>query len=775
MLTSLYLEVDFGVANTGLATVGYTLYNAAGGVVVVRATAGVAERGSSGVYGVTVPTILDTVASIVWDTGGGSPLYASEDIPSVIRQVAAINDYQDGAVWYDDNTGSAGTEWPIGSGPDNAVDNYADLDTILTATGLTTVRMLSASTLTPTGGQADRQFVGPGYKSEAAYEPNNQTHSRCVFSGVLIDGGGTEALNDSEFNDCDIGDAAGIGQCTFTRCRIGSVAQTGVYAEYVDCYGQGAFDMAGASIGLARIERWSGTATFDNMGHASSRVFFSGQEGRVVINVGCTLGQITVQGVDTRLTDNNGGTTVFDRRGEALSDLHGVGSWETALAGFDAVYCDPTNGADINPGTPSSPVLTLAQAITNAAAGGLSRIIVTSDTVTTGILLAVDPGGISIVSTNVAHQINMSAVTLTGTTFVGFEITGTYTPAGAGPQFHNCSVSGGDVSGTWYNSRFSSTCTVSGGAVCIGCESILFNNFNLAGGSVAAPLLLLSHSGDVTLSNCADGTQLAIVRADGYLELNLLATISDISLEFGGNVHLVDSSTGGTITDYSIPQLVDDELTAQHGLGAWTTGTGLTPQQARDAMKLAPTAGAPAAGSVDEHLDDILADTADMQPRVVAIEADTAAIEPLTTANLDATVSSRATQADILSDATPFPGANIDATITSRESDVAAAVRTSAIQADIAALALSTPSAADIADAVLEENVAAHSGVAGSFAELLEFIHDIEGGRWVINTGTDQMEFYKADNVTLVATMDLKDLAGSPTSSPSSVTERTRV
>ena len=32
-ITSLYLEADFGVLYTGLSTVGYTLYNAAGAVV----------------------------------------------------------------------------------------------------------------------------------------------------------------------------------------------------------------------------------------------------------------------------------------------------------------------------------------------------------------------------------------------------------------------------------------------------------------------------------------------------------------------------------------------------------------------------------------------------------------------------------------------------------------------------------------------------------------------------------------------------------------------
>lgn len=46
------------------------------------------------------------------------------------------------------------------------------------------------------------------------------------------------------------------------------------------------------------------------------------------------------------------------------------------------------------------------------------------------------------------------------------------------------------------------------------------------------------------------------------------------------------------------------------GVGA---GSGLTAQETRDAMKLAPTAGAPAAGSVDAHLDTLIASTAAIQ------------------------------------------------------------------------------------------------------------------------------------------------------------------
>jgi len=46
----------------------------------------------------------------------------------------------------------------------------------------------------------------------------------------------------------------------------------------------------------------------------------------------------------------------------------------------------------------------------------------------------------------------------------------------------------------------------------------------------------------------------------------------------------------------------------------------------------------------------------------------------------------------------------------------------------------------------------------------ITFLKDMEGGRWKIDTGTNQMIFYKDDNTTVVATFDLKDAAGLPTS-----------
>jgi hypothetical protein len=49
-----------------------------------------------------------------------------------------------------------------------------------------------------------------------------------------------------------------------------------------------------------------------------------------------------------------------------------------------------------------------------------------------------------------------------------------------------------------------------------------------------------------------------------------------------------------------------------------TSAGGLTAQETRDALKLAPSAGDPAAGSVDKHLDDILEDTSTTLPALLA-------------------------------------------------------------------------------------------------------------------------------------------------------------
>jgi hypothetical protein len=55
----------------------------------------------------------------------------------------------------------------------------------------------------------------------------------------------------------------------------------------------------------------------------------------------------------------------------------------------------------------------------------------------------------------------------------------------------------------------------------------------------------------------------------------------------------------------------------------------------------------------------------------------------------------------------------------------------------------------------------------------LDFIENMEGGRWLIDEDNDQMIFYGSDNVTEVARFNLKDQDGA--ASVLNVFERTRV
>lgn len=77
--TQPWLEVDFGSAHAGLGTVGYRLYKNDGTDSVARTTVGVVDLGN-GAYGVASVNIPDDAAGVQWDTGGGSPVFAIEDL-----------------------------------------------------------------------------------------------------------------------------------------------------------------------------------------------------------------------------------------------------------------------------------------------------------------------------------------------------------------------------------------------------------------------------------------------------------------------------------------------------------------------------------------------------------------------------------------------------------------------------------------------------------------------------------------------------------------------
>lgn len=154
-------------------------------------------------------------------------------------------------------------------------------------------------------------------------------------------------------------------------------------------------------------------------------------------------------------------------------------------------------------------------------------------------------------------------------------------------------------------------------------------------GNTGTDILIITGRGKVTFNaNCTGGT----VR--WYGNMTKINNGSGITFEEIGRVDndTINGECDTAITDAGIVALLDDiqgttfntstdslRAIRDRGDAAWITGgggAGLTQQNVRDAMKLTPTAGVPATGSVDEHLDEINVDTGTSIPATLTtIEA----------------------------------------------------------------------------------------------------------------------------------------------------------
>ena len=108
----------------------------------------------------------------------------------------------------------------------------------------------------------------------------------------------------------------------------------------------------------------------------------------------------------------------------------------------------------------------------------------------------------------------------------------------------------------------------------------------------------------------------ALVSADAHTSGE---TVADVAATVNGNIVEIlgtptpETSSGNLANNFSTFYDNSNSLTAKTVDDVGVAGSGLTQQNVADAMKLAPTAGAPAAGSVNAALDDIELDTDELQ------------------------------------------------------------------------------------------------------------------------------------------------------------------
>jgi hypothetical protein len=104
MAITLLKSVNFGLGKKGLGSIGFTLINSTGGTAVGRSTTGVHEVGTNtGIYAAPI-TFNNFVGSILWDTGGASPVYAAEQYNGVEENIDFIKDIEGGRWTIDTGT-----------------------------------------------------------------------------------------------------------------------------------------------------------------------------------------------------------------------------------------------------------------------------------------------------------------------------------------------------------------------------------------------------------------------------------------------------------------------------------------------------------------------------------------------------------------------------------------------------------------------------------------------------------------------------------------------
>jgi hypothetical protein len=120
MPITLVKSVNFGTGLGSLTTVGYRLFSSTGAASGSRVTSGVGEiLAGTGIYSASVYFSSDFQGSILWDTGGSSPAYATEEYNPQPEQIQFIKSVEGG-------------RWKLDSS-DNTMTFYEDDNTTVVA------------------------------------------------------------------------------------------------------------------------------------------------------------------------------------------------------------------------------------------------------------------------------------------------------------------------------------------------------------------------------------------------------------------------------------------------------------------------------------------------------------------------------------------------------------------------------------------------------------------------------------------------------------------
>lgn len=234
--------------------------------------------------------------------------------------------YANGAIWVDTNGSNVNTEVYVDGVADNPVSTWAAALTLSTALGIKKFQIINGSSITLSGNSDNYTLLGANWTLVL----NNQSIANAVFEGAEV----TDVSTGSgfEFVKCKLGDGGGV---TFEAgfilgCAIsGDITFSGAGIYYFDqCFsgvagpGTPSLDF-GVAVGTTNVNfrHYSGGLGIENMGQAGTDTMSLEGHGQYVLGASCAGGSLSIRG-HFKKTDNSGNVTISDDANFKSSVIH---------------------------------------------------------------------------------------------------------------------------------------------------------------------------------------------------------------------------------------------------------------------------------------------------------------------------------------------------------------------------------------------------------------------------------------------------------------------
>jgi hypothetical protein len=275
---------------------------------------------------VAIPAILPTAfTQVVLTTSSSATIQELGEV----RYAAYQN-----AVWYQDGSGNAGTDYPNGT-PTAPLNNFQDVRTVADSLGFEDIKINGNATLTTGDDLAGFNLIGRSEQKttitiNGAANVLNSTYEDCTLTGVLDGVSAAKRCLLTAVSDVN-------GE--FTNCGItGSLTlATGGYVGLINCHSESAG--AGVTpiiiIGDASLygRDYSGGVEFQSKTGAGD-VSWDFDSGQAIVNNNCTTGTMTLRGTAfwTNKSTYAGSTVVNDKLDNTDNTVDAV--WNALIADY---------------------------------------------------------------------------------------------------------------------------------------------------------------------------------------------------------------------------------------------------------------------------------------------------------------------------------------------------------------------------------------------------------------------------------------------------------